>query len=69
MKPKIDEYWIARVKYWPADDFHVIPIQIYYIWKNGAIDFTVFAGDNEVIRSSQCAHFELLEKIGVDKYK
>lgn len=69
LKPQMDDYYIARIKYWPTDDFHVIPIQIYFVWKSGEIDFLAFTDNETPIRSTQCAHFELLEKIEVEKYK
>lgn len=65
---KMDEFWIARVQFWPDDITHILVIQIYYVWQDGAIDFVTF-GDEAPIRSNQCAHFELLEKIEVDKYE
>ena len=68
MKPRMDEYYIARVRFWEEDTDHILVIQVYYVWQNGMIDFITF-GDDAPIRSNQCAHFELLEKIEVEKYE
>ena len=68
---KMDEYWIARIQYWPEQEPVVDVIYIYYAWQNGEVDFIPFSGmdEGDPIRSTQCAHFELLERIEVEKYK
>lgn len=68
---KIDEYWIARIQYWPHAEPQVTIIYVYYVWQNGEVDFIPFSGTygGDPIRSTQCARFELLEKIEVEKYK
>jgi hypothetical protein len=38
------------------------------VWKDVAIDFIPFY-EGDVIRSTQCAQFELLERIEMEKYK
>ena len=63
---KMDEYWIARIQYWPGQTPVETIVQIYYIWHNGDIAFIpILAGStNEQILSSQCASFELIGKLG-----
>ena len=68
VKCKIDEYWIARIKYWPGKADKIEVINIYYVWENGDVDF-ILCGVSDPICSTQCAQFELLEKIEVGKYK
>lgn len=68
--PKMDEYWIARIKYWPGDESKIDVILIYYVWENGDIDFIPFQGvDGDPIRTTCCEQFELLEKVEVEKYQ
>ena len=68
--PQIDEYWIARVQYWPGDTVDIDIILIHYPWKDGTIEFIPFGSlDGDVVNSNQCAQFELLERIGLEKYK
>lgn len=70
VKPQMDEYWIARIQYWPKQNPVVDVVIIYYAWENGEIDFIpCIGGGGDPVRSTQCAHFELLEKVEVDKYK
>jgi hypothetical protein len=64
--PKMDDYWIARVQYWPEDDPKNDIVCIYYVWGNGEIDFIAFGG-GYVVSSSQCAHFELIERLEVNR--
>ena len=67
---KMDEYWIARIKYWPEEDARIDVVLIFYPWENGDIDFIPCGnGEGDPIRSSQCAQFELLERVEVEKYK
>lgn len=67
---KMDEYWIARIQYWPEQGPVVDVVYIFYVWQNGEIDFIpCMQGDGDPIRSTQCAQFELLERIGMEKYK
>ena len=71
-KPVIneDEYWIARIKYWPGADTIVTVVKIHYAWRNGAIQFVPFGGDDgDPIWATNCQLFELLEKVEVEKYK
>ena len=67
--PQVDEYYIARIKYWNDGKEVIEVVNIYYVWKTGEIDFIPCIGDMTPIKSSCCAHFELLEKIEMDKYK
>lgn len=71
MNPKIDEYYIARIGYWSKERTKVDVVMIFYVWDNGEIDFIPCAQGygGDPIRSSQCATFELLEKIDMEKYK
>ena len=70
MNPKIDEFWIARIQYWPEYETKVDIVYIYYVWSDGSIDFIPFESvDGGAVRSSCCEKFELLEKIEVDKYR
>jgi hypothetical protein len=67
---KMDEYWIARIQYWPGREPVVDVVYIYYAWQTGEIDFIPYAqGNGDPIRSTQCAQFELLEKIDLEKYR
>lgn len=68
--PKMDEYWIARIQYWPEQEPVVDVIYIYYAWQTGEVDFIPCGnGEGDPIRSTQCAQFELLERVEVEKYK
>ena len=68
--PRIDEYWIARIQYWPEQEPVVDVIYIYYAWQTGEIDFIpCMQGEGDPIRSTRCAQFELLERIELEKYK
>lgn len=71
MNPEKNDYWIARIQYWPTASAHYTIIRIYYVWENGEIDFIPFPSmdGGDPIRSSQCEKFELLERIEVEKYK
>ena len=66
--PKIDDMWIARIRYWPEREMETAIVCIYYVWQNGDIDFIPFF-EGDVIRSTQCAQFELVERIEMEKYK
>ena len=66
---KMDEYWISRIQFWPEQDPEIHVVYIYYVWQNGDIDFIPCGGEGDPIRSTQCAQFELLERIEVEKYK
>lgn len=68
---KMDEYWIARIRYWPEQEPEVDVVYIYYVWKDGAIDFIPCAAGSGggPVRSTQCAEFVLLERVEVEKYK
>lgn len=69
-KPQMDEYWVTRLQYWPEQEPVVDVVYIFYAWQNGEIDFIpCIQGDGDPIRSTQCARFELLERIEVEKYK
>lgn len=69
-KPQMDEMWIARIRYWPEQEPIVDVVCIFYAWQNGDIDFIPFMqGDGDPIRNTECAHFELLERIEMEKYK
>lgn len=67
---KNDEYWIARIQYWPEQEPVVDVVYIYYAWQNGDVDFIPCTqGKGDPIRSTQCEKFEPLERIEVEKYK
>ena len=67
---RMDEYWIARIQYWPEQEPVVDVVYIYYVWQTGEIDFIPCPqGEGDPIRSTQCAQFELLEKIDLEKYR
>jgi hypothetical protein len=68
---KMDEYWIARMRYWPEQKPEVDVVYIYYVWKDGTIDFIPCSvgPEEDPIRSTQCAQFEILEKIDLEKYR
>lgn len=69
-QPQIDEYWIARVQYWPGEAVDIDIILIHYPWKDGTIEFIPFGSlDGDIVNSTQCAQFELLERIEMEKYK
>ena len=69
LKPKMDEYWIARITYW-GEEPCIDVVYIYYAWQNGEIDFIPCTGTGaDPVRASDCDGFELLEKIEVDKYR
>ena len=69
-KPQMDEYWIARIQYWPEQEPVIDVVYIYYVWQTGEVDFIPSAqGEGDTIRSTQCAQFELLEKIDLEKYR
>lgn len=68
--PKIDEYWIARIQYWPGDAVSIEIVLIHYPWKDGTIEFIPFGSLNgDIVNSAQCAQFELLEKIDLEGYE
>jgi len=68
--PQMDEFWIARIQYWPEKETRVDVIQISYPWKDGTVDFIPFNSlDGDIVRSTTCAQFELLERIEMEKYK
>ena len=68
---KMDEYWIARIRYWPEQEPEVDVVSIYYVWKDGTIEFIPCSvgPEGDPIRSTQCAQFEILEKIDLEKYR
>ena len=69
-KPQMDEFWVARIRYWPEQEPIVDIVCIYYTWQNGDIDFIPFMqGDGDPIRNTECAQFESLERIEMEKYK
>ena len=70
VKPQMDEYWIARIQYWPEKEPQIDIVMISYPWEDGAIDFIPFNSlDGDIVRSTACAQFELLERIEMEKYK
>lgn len=68
LKPQTDEFWVARIEYWPKGGKDLTVVLIHYVWEDGAIDFVPF-GEDDPICSTQCAQFELLERIKMEKYK
>ena len=67
---KTDDYWIARIKYWPGDKEHIAIVKIFYAWENGGIQFIPFGcEEGDPIWATSCQLFELVERIEVDKYK
>ena len=70
VKPKMNEYWIARFQYWPEGEIKVDVVFIACTWKDGIIDFIPFNSiEGDCVRSNCCTQFELLEKIDLEKYK
>lgn len=69
VKPQMDEYWIARVQYFPLHEPEVVIVKIYYAWKDGGIQFVPFGCDEGgPIWAQSCVSFEMLERIEVEKY-
>lgn len=69
VRPQMDEFWIARIQYWPEDETKVDIVFIYYVWSDGSVDFIPFESvDGDAVRSSRCEKFELLEKINIERY-
>lgn len=67
---KIDEYWIARIQYWPTSKPQIDVIMISHVWENGDINFIPFNSlEGDIVRSGRCAQFELLERIKMEKYE
>lgn len=71
IRAKMDEYYIARIRYWPEQEPEIDVVYIYYVWRDGAIDFIPCAAgpEGDPVRSTQCAEFVLLERVEVEKYK
>lgn len=68
--PHTDEFWIARIVYWPGGPEVVTIIKVYYAWKNGQLQFVPFGNDEgEPVWNNACHKFELLEKIDMEKYE
>ena len=68
--PKTDEFWIARIKYWPGGEEIVTVVKIYYAWHDGAIQFVPWgSNEDEPIWSTSCLSFELVERIDMEKYR
>jgi hypothetical protein len=68
--PQMDEYWVARIEYWPDGGKDLTVVFIHYVWEDGTIDFIPFGSeDGDPVSSTQCAQFELLERIEMEKYK
>ena len=64
MKPKNDELWIARIRYWPEDTEHLVVIKIYYVWKDGRIQFVpIHCYDGDPIWAESCDRFELVRRV------
>lgn len=64
MKPKIDEIWEARVRYWPGDEERQMLVKIFYVWKDGRIQFVpAMCCEGDPIWAEQCAQFELVRKV------
>lgn len=67
--PKTDEYWVARIRYWPGDEERLTLIKIYYAWKDGRIQFVpALCYEGDPIWADSCHEFELVEKIDMEKY-
>ena len=65
-----DDYWIARVKYWPGADEITTIVKIFYAWEDGGIQFVPWGSDEgDPIWTTNCLSFELLERIEMEKYK
>lgn len=65
-----DDYWIARIKYWPGADEITTIVRIFYAWKDGGIQFVPWGGDEgDPIWATNCQLFELVERIDLEKYK
>jgi hypothetical protein len=68
--PQMDEFWIARIQYWPETESQIDIVMISYSWKDGTIDFIPFYSlEGDIVRSTACAQFELLERIEMERYK
>jgi hypothetical protein len=69
-KPETSDVWVARIKYWPGANEIITIVRIFYAWKDGAIQFVPWGGDDgDPIWATNCQLFELLEKIDLEKYK
>jgi hypothetical protein len=63
-KPKIDEKWEVRIKFWPEDSARLMIVEIYYVWASGAIEFKpAFCYDGPPIADYQCAQVEWIRKV------
>lgn len=67
MKPKTNEFWFARVQYWPEDEERIILVKFYYVWQDGEMQFVpVFdAGAGDPVWVSSCYKFEPIERVDV----
>lgn len=65
MDPKMNELWVARVRYWPGDKERLIVVKIYYVWKDGRIQFVPIhcLGEGDPIWEESCDQFELVRKV------
>lgn len=69
LNPQMDEYWIARIQYWPEEEPEVEVIYIGYVWQDGAIDFIPCTRGGRLVCSTQCEEFEILERIALERYR
>lgn len=68
VKSKSDEYWIARIQYWPHGEKKTTIIKVF--WVDGDILFYPFNGGlSYPVWAVSCASFELLERIEMEKYE
>ena len=66
MKPKTDEIWSVKLKYWPSDIERNMLVIIYYAWADGRIQFLPLnCCEGDPIWADQCAMFELIERVSV----
>lgn len=64
MDPKMNELWVARVRYWPGDKERLIVVKIYYVWRDGRVQFVpIHCDEGDPIWEESCDQFELVRKV------
>ena len=64
LEVKRDEIWEVHIKFWPEDTERHMLIRIYYVWRDGSIQFVpALCYDGGPIYAASCAKFELLRKV------
>lgn len=65
--PHQDELWEAKIRFWPTDTERHMLIRIYYVWKDGSIQFVpALCYEGYPIWAESCASFKLLRKVQED---